>query len=635
MATQNSSFYNSAGVFIDAFDYGCVGDGVTDDTAAVAAAISAASTAGGGIVFFRAGTYKVNRNAAAANLASNVRIVGSGGVTVFTNAGMVGTGNENYNIFSGTSLSNLSFENFKVSGTCAMNLDSCTNIRLENIYVDGYISATSYSNKGVYLHKCSNVSVSNCSFKDLEFATYYSGDGTTQTSDVSELGNKFWNTIAPPVQVFPVGTYIYYGRRVSISGNSYTNIVSSTPGGTTGTGMGYGIYEGDGETYDLTITGNTAYCSRGDVGRMIGIMIASAESATVTGNAISCAAGLATSGGLFWGIFSNPSTSAACKHTIANNQITGMTLSGAGGIAFSPSAIGAVNRAIKIDGNNITYGRIYCDLNQTNLTTATKIVISNNAITAAVATSGAIYVVGVSSAPPSFGVKITGNVISKAAGAGIQLSSSTKSHISDNIIEDCNTANDSGEILGAGIVFTSFAFGGLIAGNTIRNNPGGSGHTKYGINLFSSTQMFKFQLTGNIFDGIETGNVRQGYTAASTAFDWSAGEAHESATRSNLYRCTTTSSPTLSANASNGGGTTITCSSTAGMLAGDVVWLLKNNTTFWSAAGWEDAANWHQTTVDSVTNGTDFVVTDAIPAGDGTYVAGTAVIKTLRWATVY
>lgn len=37
--------------------YGAVGDGVTDDTAAINAAISAAGTAGGGIVFFPPGTY--------------------------------------------------------------------------------------------------------------------------------------------------------------------------------------------------------------------------------------------------------------------------------------------------------------------------------------------------------------------------------------------------------------------------------------------------------------------------------------------------------------------------------------------------------------------------------------------------
>jgi len=57
--------------------YGAVGDGVTDDAAAIQAAIDAASAAGGGIVFLPQGTYKITSSL---TMKSGVSIIGVGGV---------------------------------------------------------------------------------------------------------------------------------------------------------------------------------------------------------------------------------------------------------------------------------------------------------------------------------------------------------------------------------------------------------------------------------------------------------------------------------------------------------------------------------------------------------------------------
>lgn len=57
-------------------DYGAVGNGVVDDTAAIQAAINACATAGGGVVFFPPGTYAVTQ--LTINAQSNVQLLGSG-----------------------------------------------------------------------------------------------------------------------------------------------------------------------------------------------------------------------------------------------------------------------------------------------------------------------------------------------------------------------------------------------------------------------------------------------------------------------------------------------------------------------------------------------------------------------------
>ena len=57
-------------------DYGAVGDGITDDTAALRAALLAAKVAGGGVVFMPAGTYVVTSTLAVNG--SNIVLRGAG-----------------------------------------------------------------------------------------------------------------------------------------------------------------------------------------------------------------------------------------------------------------------------------------------------------------------------------------------------------------------------------------------------------------------------------------------------------------------------------------------------------------------------------------------------------------------------
>jgi hypothetical protein len=68
-------------------DFGAVGDGVSDDTAAIQAAIDAVETAGGGTVFLPQGVYKVTSTLTTSASEVAIKILGSG--SLFTTQGTV------------------------------------------------------------------------------------------------------------------------------------------------------------------------------------------------------------------------------------------------------------------------------------------------------------------------------------------------------------------------------------------------------------------------------------------------------------------------------------------------------------------------------------------------------------------
>lgn len=75
-APDGESLVNHAAVNIDVHTYGAVGDGITDDAAAIQAAIDAAVAEGGGVIRFGPKTYNVGTQLLIS--ASNVSLVGTG-----------------------------------------------------------------------------------------------------------------------------------------------------------------------------------------------------------------------------------------------------------------------------------------------------------------------------------------------------------------------------------------------------------------------------------------------------------------------------------------------------------------------------------------------------------------------------
>jgi hypothetical protein len=117
-------------------DFGAVGDGVTDDTAAINNAIIAVNAAGGGFVFFPKGTYLVGDagNNVAISLLSNVTLNGDGinaTIIKLKNAG-------NAHVINASSRSNVAITNLTVDGNRANQSLGVHGIRGGGTGVDGY-----------------------------------------------------------------------------------------------------------------------------------------------------------------------------------------------------------------------------------------------------------------------------------------------------------------------------------------------------------------------------------------------------------------------------------------------------------------------------------------------------------------
>lgn len=76
MSLTKTSFAMTNGAWFNVLDYGAVGDGVTDDAAAIQSCVNAAVAAGGGAVFLPTGTYKIT--AAISVVSKKISIFGEG-----------------------------------------------------------------------------------------------------------------------------------------------------------------------------------------------------------------------------------------------------------------------------------------------------------------------------------------------------------------------------------------------------------------------------------------------------------------------------------------------------------------------------------------------------------------------------
>ena len=622
-------------------DFGAVGDGVTNDTNAILNALAALTS--GGALYFPKGTYVLWRGDGAAPAdtiaVNNVKIYGDGAaskISGFNAAGVISNdvGGQQYNIFQATNRSNITIRDMAFEGYLSpVVLYSCTNVTVDNIYDNGQLTNTNkyMRDKSVYINKGSDIRIVNSRFENAFFGVYVIGDNTTQASRVITNACSFEHT-TPAGQydaTFPVGVYWVYSDGCIVNGCTFKNIYSSVDGGNTGTGMGYGVYEGDGLSTSGAITNNTFVFDAKGSKNAFAIYINEMQECTISGNAFHVPTGGRT-----------PEVIRIdAKNQSSNITITGNTFD----IKSTTIAIYCITLNDSLGGTNTFAPKLVISGNLLNgganayrqdYFGNAKISITNNNMVGQ--TDAAIRMLGATALPIKHPL-ISNNMITGPGTNGILFSSCVSPAIIGNVILDGNTTNQSGD-LGAAILFSNSS-GSYISNNTIGNTGYGGGKFTWGVQNGNNAtdRIFKDLAYGNSFMGLTLGEGAQFgryFTSSPTngIFDLFYNDfvpnASIAAGGTPGWYAVKKVQQSLIADASSAS-TTVRITSTTGMASGDIVLLVKDSDPY--NGDWSDATKWHTDTVASVTNGTDFVLTTGIPAGDGTYASGVAVCHFARF----
>jgi parallel beta-helix repeat protein len=162
-------------------DFGAIGDGVTDDTAAIQAALDAAGVTSGG-VFVPEGTYKI---ASSINLLSNIVVAGVGPLTKLQASGMSA-----FRILAASSKNNFTVRDLALVGK-RPNTTTPTQWKGTTVYTIGQ-----------YVHNDGNIYIA-----DMNGTSAGSGGPTGTGSDIVD-GTTRWDYVAPFWQ--PLEDAIYF-----------------------------------------------------------------------------------------------------------------------------------------------------------------------------------------------------------------------------------------------------------------------------------------------------------------------------------------------------------------------------------------------------------------------------------------
>lgn len=236
--------------------FGAVGNGVSDDSAAINIAISACSAVSGGTVFIPRGTYYIGSSI---TMLSNIKLLGDGRASTIlisdmatsNNRGIVNINNKNNMVIEGITFSpSVSCNGITSYGhdgliirNCGFTGASSTN----NAGAGGMVALTCQQGLGSTVG-CFNTLIEQNKFYDittLDARTIYtSARNGLNIEHLRVLNNKFTNNGGPcialngtgPAQptttAIPVGSAVAYVKDILIEGNYANNVREGTIGGT-------------------------------------------------------------------------------------------------------------------------------------------------------------------------------------------------------------------------------------------------------------------------------------------------------------------------------------------------------------------------------------------------------------------
>lgn len=481
--------------------------------------------------------------------------------------------------------------------------------------------------KSIYVDECRRVVVRASHIKNCSFGVYCIGDQvSTRCHSVKVTDCHFEIDAAGYTAFFPTGVYWVDINDGLTQGCTFQNIYSSVIGGTTGTGMGYGIYEGDGTSTTVKSIGDTFIYESSAVGNAAGYYLSEAQQVTIDAPTFDVQSGADVQ---YLALLDAKRVDTIYVVRGLNaNVATGVD---SYGIAITGTSTSTKAPKISISGCTIV-GGTYA-VRQTYLGNGST-VLSNNSFSGQSSTNGSVYFIG-SSTVPIKSIFINGDRIAGGQGPAVKFGQYC---INPRII-GCelldgnlsNTLTDSGGA-GAAVRMESYSWGLEMRLCRVGNTAAGGGLFTYAASNASSAadRIYKDLLEGNNLVSLNPGygSWHRYHTASPTSgfFNISVGDfilnSDIAAGESPDWVCTTALRPALAADASSASATiTIEAGYASSLANGMLVMLTKQANpdagTYYSEA--------HMDTIASINVGANQVtLTTGIPAGLGTLVAGTA-----------
>ena len=353
MALTKVTFSMIDGPFINVKDFGAVGDGTTNDTAAVVLAIAASA---GKVLLWPAGTYLINNNTVVPVSNSAWCLTPSAIITnVTTSAQYVMIqidGKSNFAIYGGGTIQGYVVNNAAANAISVDISNSAATVNTKNILIDN-ITFTNSNGECIYIGSggaasvgCQNVTVNNCKISGARrngIAVGAANFVTITNNEISATSNPDHVEICSGIDVEPLAGMVSQNIHI---GNNYIH---------GNDGCGISIYGGVGGS-----SGNEA------------IINVSIDNNSLHDN---CKGGLNVSSTLVASL----ETTTTAKLSITNNVVTG--LNHRGGINVD------LNRECAVIGNSIT-GELAAATHPTNasflsgitINACTRVTVSNNSV---------------------------------------------------------------------------------------------------------------------------------------------------------------------------------------------------------------------------------------------------------------